>query len=115
MKTLLVFLYLLITSIALWASIFNIPYARLALFLIVSSFFFVDWENMPWLKLNWKKLMKKRIRKIIIYYRAHNGYAYWRVTYNDVQKNTRLLKWGEAYPLQQIFGGKLWIDYSAKI
>jgi len=45
------------------------------------------------------------------WFRANfQDYPYWRVTYKD-GKRTRLLYWGEAHSLKQVFGGKLCIDY----
>jgi hypothetical protein len=53
--------------------------------------------------------MKKRI---IIWFRAQFcDYPYWRVTYKDGRKTHRLY-WREANGLKEVFGGKLWIDYS---
>lgn len=52
------------------------------------------------------------IRIIIIWFRAQFlGYPYWRVTYNNVERSTRLLEKHEALVLADIFGGKVWIDY----
>jgi len=54
-------------------------------------------------------------RKILIWQRAFwLDYPYWRVTYKDGRR-TQLLYWKEADGLKEVFGGKLWIDYSVKI
>ena len=62
--------------------------------------------------------MRKHIK---IWFRAiFLNYPYWRVTYSpeDVHcanKKTRLLYYGEAKSLKDVFGGKLWIDYTVEI
>ncbi len=53
------------------------------------------------------------MEKIKIWYRANFlDYPYWRVTYYEDMKRTKLLYYGEAQPLSEIFNGRPWIDYS---
>lgn len=54
------------------------------------------------------KKIKHFIRAVFL------GYHYWRVTYPNKEGTTRLLGYGEAKSLKDVFGGKLWIDYEAK-
>jgi hypothetical protein len=54
MKILLILVYSVVLFFSIAAAIFGMPYARVVIFLAVSSFIFVDWDNMPWLKLKWK-------------------------------------------------------------
>ena len=55
------------------------------------------------------------MRKIKIFIRAvFKDYWYWRVTYPNGER-TRLLSYGEASSLQNVYGGKLWIDYNIKL
>jgi hypothetical protein len=52
------------------------------------------------------------MRKIKIWIRARFcDWPYWRVTYNNGERTYRL-HYREAKGLRDVFGGKLWIDYS---
>ena len=54
------------------------------------------------------------MRKFSIWYRAVFGnWPYWRVTYENGEQ-TIPLPYNEAKGLKDVFGGKMWIDYSIK-
>lgn len=54
---------------------------------------------------------KLKWRNVKIWFRAHNGWAYWRVKYAD-GKRTYPLQYDEAKSLAEVFKGELFIDYS---